>query len=161
MAKRGKLRCCTALAWAATAGDVLAVDAAASPAGSLLKTIFGLLVVLAVMAAIAWAAKRVAPGRGGMQSVVRIVGGVSVGSRERVVVVEVADRWLVVGVAPGRVNAIANLDKGEGIGALPTAAFTGPGSGTAAAQNLVLKGQAFAGWLKQSRNKSAEKSRGQ
>jgi flagellar protein FliO/FliZ len=29
-----------------------------------------------------------------------------------VVVIEVADRWLVVGVAPGQVSGIANLEKG-------------------------------------------------
>jgi flagellar protein FliO/FliZ len=40
------------------------------------------------------------------------VGSASVGTRERVVVLELGDRWLVVGVAPGHVSAIANLEKG-------------------------------------------------
>lgn len=74
--------------------------------------VLGLLFVLAVMAFVTWMLKRVMPGVGKQQSAVRIVGGVSVGSRERVVVLEVAGRWLVVGVAPGQVNAIANLDIG-------------------------------------------------
>jgi len=69
------------------------------------------------MALVTWALKRMMPGIGGQQSAVRIVGGVSVGSRERIVVLEVAGRWLVVGVAPGRVNAIANLDIGADIDA--------------------------------------------
>jgi flagellar protein FliO/FliZ len=50
------------------------------------------------------------PSVGSKQSVVRVVGGVSVGSRERVVVLEVAGRWIVVGVAPGQVNQLANLE---------------------------------------------------
>jgi len=77
--------------------------------GSPLKVVFGLLVVLATIAALAWAMKKLSNTKMGAQSLVRIVGGVSVGSRERVVVVEVAGRWIVVGVAPGRVNGIANL----------------------------------------------------
>ena len=93
--------------------DVLAADAVAiSPSGGVLKMVLGLAIVLAVMALITWLLKRMMPGVGSKQSVVRIVGGVSVGSRERIVVVEVAGRWLVVGVAPGQVNRIANLEIG-------------------------------------------------
>ena len=132
-----------------------AETAVASPTASLIKTIFGLMVVLAVMAAIAWAVKRVTPGKGSMQSVARIVGGVSVGSRERVVVIEVADRWLVVGVAPGQVNAIANLDIVDG--GLPISEPTNPIPGS---QALAAKGQAFAGWLKKSLEKSQDKGTG-
>lgn len=82
-----------------------------SPSGGVLKMVLGLVVVLAVMALITWALKRFMPNIGSNnQSVVRVVGGVGVGSRERVVVVEVAGRWLVIGVAAGQVNGIANLD---------------------------------------------------
>ncbi|MFM9835444.1 MAG: flagellar biosynthetic protein FliO [Methylophilaceae bacterium] len=83
-----------------------------SPTASVLKMLLGLAAVLAVMAAVSWVVKRMLPGGAGAQSAVRIVGGVSVGSREKVVVLQVADRWLVVGVAPGQVNSIANLDIG-------------------------------------------------
>ena len=82
-----------------------------SPSAGVFKMMSGLVVVLAVMAVIAWAIKRVLPNIGNnQQSVVRVISSVSVGSRERVVVVQVADRWIVVGVAPGQVNGIANLD---------------------------------------------------
>ena len=83
-----------------------------SPTGGVLKMVIGLAVVLAVMALITWILKRMVPGVGNKQSVVRIVGGVSVGSRERVVVLEVAGRWIVVGVAAGQVSSIANLESG-------------------------------------------------
>ena len=49
-------------------------------------------------------------GTGGA-NVARVVGGVNVGNRERVLVVEVADQWIVVGVAPGRVNALSTMPK--------------------------------------------------
>lgn len=87
---------------------------AVSPTGSILKMVMGLAVVLAVMAAISWLVKRLLPNAaGGQHSAVKVVGGVSVGSRERVVVLEVAGRWLVVGVAQGQVSAIANLEAGS------------------------------------------------
>jgi flagellar protein FliO/FliZ len=80
--------------------------------GGAMRVAFGLMIVLAVMALIAWAVNRIGPGNIGSSSAARIVGGVSVGNRERVVVIEVADRWIVVGVAPGQVNGIANIDIG-------------------------------------------------
>ena len=41
------------------------------------------------------------------------VGGIAVGSRERVVLLEIGEHWLVVGVAPGSVTGIATLPRGE------------------------------------------------
>jgi len=82
-----------------------------SPTSSLLKMILGLMLVLGVMAGVAYLVKRMLPGVGHQQSTIHIVGSASVGTRERVVVLEVGDRWLVVGVAPGQVSAIANLEK--------------------------------------------------
>jgi flagellar protein FliO/FliZ len=84
-----------------------------SPTGGVLKMIIGLVVVLAVMALITWLLKRMVPGVGSKQSVIKIVGGVSVGSRERVVVLEVSGRWIVVGVAAGQVSRLANLESGS------------------------------------------------
>lgn len=113
--------------------------------------VMGLAVVLAVMALITWILKRMMPGAGGQQSVVRIVGGVSVGSRERVVVVEVADRWIVVGVAPGQVNGIANLE----IGAVQLAEQA-VGAGNLLNPNMNTFTQPFAQWLKKSTSKLTE-----
>ena len=100
------------LAWLSSQSVAFAATGATgmSPTGGILKMVLGLAVVLTIMALISWGVKRLMPGGAGLQSAVRIVGGVSVGSRERVVVLEVADRWIVVGVAPGQVNGIANLE---------------------------------------------------
>lgn len=130
-----------------------------SPSLSVFKTIFGLAVVLGVMAALAWFAKRLTGRQGYAQSVARIVGGVSVGTRERVVVVEVGDRWLVVGVAAGRVNAIANLGKEDGasLQAFSDKSAGNEGlTGIQAMPSLLQNGQSFAAWLKKSLNKSGQ-----
>ena len=120
-------------AWAAEAAVI-------SPAVSLFKMMLGLGLVLAVMALIAWGMKRLTPGKAGLQSVANIVGGVSVGSRERVVVIEVADRWLVVGIAPGQVSAIANLDKGS--------VHLAEANVSKSDAKVSSFSQSFAGWLK-------------
>ena len=126
-----------------------AAEAAPGPAASLLRTMLGLIVVLAVMAAIAWLMKRVGPvARNGSAQALRIVGGVSVGSREKVVVLEVGGRWLVVGVAPGQVNAIADLE------AMEISPDTDVSNNVPGAQALAAKGQAFAGWLRKALDKS-------
>ncbi len=125
-----------------------AETAAVSPTGGILKMVLGLAVVLTVLALVAWLLKRMVPGIGSQHSVLRIVGGVSVGSRERVVVLEVGGRWLVVGVAPGQVSAIANLDIGS-----PQVQESVTGGNDAAGLHSQLNAPAFAQWLKQSASK--------
>lgn len=116
-----------------------------SPTGSALRMVFGLALVLAVMALVAWLIKRMLPVAGGQNSSIRIVGGVSVGSRERVVVLEVAGRWLVVGVAPGQVSAIANIE------AVTSDATVNVVAGTVAeTMPLQFNNPGFSQWLKKS-----------
>lgn len=137
--------------WAATA-----TSTAPSTSGSLFKVFLGLAAVLLVMAAITWALKRIVPGAGGQQSVIKVVGGVSVGTRERVVVVEVAGRWLVVGVAAGQVNAIANLDKAENIQeAIQNTSVNAEAGLQGFTQSLPPQ---FSTWLKKSKDKLAAHS---
>jgi flagellar protein FliO/FliZ len=116
----------------AASTNAAAVSSPASPTVSSLTMLSGLILVLALIAGIAWFLKRTGLTPGLQSSAAaKIVGGVSVGNRERVVVVEVADLWIVVGVAPGRVNALATMPKQE------TAAGAAP-----AANN-------FSSWMKQ------------
>jgi len=77
------------------------------------QALLGLTVVLVLMVGLAWLAKRFSPTKGGAAGSVKVVGGVNVGNRERVLVVEVGDQWVVVGVAPGRVNALATMARQE------------------------------------------------
>lgn len=84
-----------------------------STAGSLLQVFIGLVAVLLLIAGAAWMAKRLGVTQVGASNLLRVISSASVGTRERVVVVEVGESWLVVGVAPGSVNALATLPKGE------------------------------------------------
>lgn len=86
---------------------------AVSTAGSLLQVFIGLVAVLLLIAVTAWVAKRLGVARGGSSNLLHVVSSVAVGARERVVILEVGESWLVVGVAPGSVNALMTLPKGE------------------------------------------------
>jgi flagellar protein FliO/FliZ len=101
-----------------------------------LQTILALLFVLALLIGLAWFMKRYGPKVAGGNAAMRVVGSLSLGGRERVVVVEVGDQWIVVGASPGRVNALATIPRQEGA---PDALIQ---SGGLAATN-------FSEWLKQ------------
>lgn len=56
-----------------------------------------------------WLLARAAGPRYARSPLLRVIAAVQVGPRERVVIVEAGEAWLVLGVAPGRVNAIHTL----------------------------------------------------
>jgi flagellar protein FliO/FliZ len=43
----------------------------------------------------------------------RIVAQLPIGQRERLVVVEAGDRWLILGVTPSAISRVGTLPKGE------------------------------------------------
>ena len=81
--------------------------------GSILQVALSLLLVLAAVVLVAWILKRINLPQHGAGSLLKIVSGVAVGQRERIVLVEVNDTWLVVGVAPGQVRALHSMPKGD------------------------------------------------
>jgi flagellar protein FliO/FliZ len=109
-------------------------------AGSLVQTIFALVLVLALLAALAWAAKRYGPRVAGNSANLRMIGALNIGGRERIMVIEVGDQWIVVGASPGRVNALATMPKGDA-----SASATLAGHAPSASN--------FADWLKQTIDK--------
>ncbi len=72
----------------------------------MLQVTFGLLLVLAMIAGLAWAVAKLGRFKPLTHATLRMVASVSVGPRERVAVVEVGGQWLVLGVAPGSVNLL-------------------------------------------------------
>ncbi|MES9946907.1 MAG: flagellar biosynthetic protein FliO [Candidatus Thiodiazotropha sp.] len=91
----------------------LGVNVSPLGADSLLTTAGGLLFVLALIIGGAWLFKRYAQMPIGGKGLVRVVGGASVGARERVVVVEVENQRLLLGVAQGQVRKLHILQTSE------------------------------------------------
>jgi flagellar protein FliO/FliZ len=106
----------TAVLWALPAALLIALPAAgadpppASPLSfsSLVQVLFALLLVLAAIGFFAWLLRRLSPGHSTTAGL-RVVGGVMVGPRERLVVVEVGETWLLLGVASGNVSLVHSM----------------------------------------------------
>lgn len=146
---------CMRVGFVSFALSAQAAEATTSPTASMFKMLLGLAIVLLVLALITWAMKKFMPGVTGQQSAIRVVGGVSVGSRERVVVLEVAGRWIVVGVAAGQVSGLANLEAGSS--ELSVLQNVSPNADNAAFTTNNFKTNPFAKWLKESTSKMTEK----
>jgi len=92
-----------------TAGSALAAEVGGIPGASLVRLVFGTAVAVGVLLLGArWFVRY-----GGAQSIaggsLRVVASLAVGQRERAVVVQVGDRQLLLGVAPGRVELLHEL----------------------------------------------------
>jgi flagellar protein FliO/FliZ len=117
-----------------------------SSTGSLLQTLFALIVVLAVLGALAWFLKRYGPKVAGGNTNLRVVGSLNLGGRERIVVVEVGNEWIVVGASPGRINALATMPRQDGQNG-----DNGGANATLAPHSPAA--HSFADWLKQTIDK--------
>jgi len=116
-----------------SAANAATPGASALSAGSMIQVVLGLAVVLAMVLAAAWLLKRFSAVPGGGSGLIRIIGGAPVGQRERVILVEIAGTWLVLGVAPGAVRTLHTMPKSE----------FAPMAQVAAAADI-----GFAGWLR-------------
>ncbi|TPW16724.1 MAG: flagellar protein FliO/FliZ [Halothiobacillaceae bacterium] len=88
-------------------------SAVTEPAGlnHLVEGTLGLIAVLAAIFLVAWLAKRYGSFNTTVGGALRVVGGLSVGQRERVVLIQVGDKQLLLGVAPGRVVLLQELSE--------------------------------------------------
>ncbi|HEX6733259.1 MAG TPA: flagellar biosynthetic protein FliO [Azonexus sp.] len=92
-------------------------------AGTYAQAGFALALIVSLLLGAAWLARKVTGGKGFGQGGMRVIGGVALGPRERIVLLEVGEEWLVIGIVPGQIRTLHRLAKGE----LP-AGEAGPGS---------------------------------
>lgn len=101
------------LVFLATEASAQAVSVAAAPSisSSLVQMFLALIGVLALIFACLWVLKKLTAQRGAAAGLLRVVAATAVGTRERVVIVEIGSTWLVLGVAPGQVSALAEIPR--------------------------------------------------
>lgn len=109
-------------AWAQAAPEV---------GSGLLQMLLGLGFIVALIFGSLWLLKRLTAPRGSAAQALRIVAGQAVGTRERVVIVEIGDTALVLGVAPGQITTLHTMPKA----ALPQL----PQGNTAPAQQFATR----------------------
>lgn len=78
---------------------------------SLWQLTLGMVVVLGLIMGIAWLLKRSGRFQMAAGGGLRVLGGLSMGTRERVVLLQVGETQLLLGVAPGRVQTLHVLEK--------------------------------------------------
>lgn len=75
-----------------------------------MQIIFSLLLVLAAIVMVGWLLKRINVAQQGTGNLLKVLGSVPIGQRERIVLVEVKDTWLVVGVGPSQIRTLHTLE---------------------------------------------------
>ncbi len=98
---------------------LLSLDALASgtteagvPASTFLQAFLALGLIVALLAGTAWLARKVSGGKGFGHGGMRVIGGVALGPKERIILVEVGEQWLVIGIVPGQIRTLHQLPKG-------------------------------------------------
>ncbi len=87
---------------------------------NLVQLTLGMLAVLLLLAGMAWLLRRSGRFTSGAQGALRVVGGISMGTRERVVLLQVGKQQILLGVAPGRIQTLHVLDEPVVDGEAPT-----------------------------------------
>jgi flagellar protein FliO/FliZ len=77
----------------------------------LLQATFGLAIVLGLIWGAAWLMRRIAPTGAPSRSPIKILAAQSIGQREKVVLIEFADNWLLLGVTPNQITPLQTLAK--------------------------------------------------
>lgn len=77
---------------------------------SVIQVILSLAFVIVLIYAVAWYVRRLQLTTGATGQSMRVVSALSVGTREKVVLVQVGEEQLLLGVAPGRVNLLRQFD---------------------------------------------------
>ena len=108
---------------AAAPAVALAPAAGGSSFLGMMQGLVGLVIVLGVIFAAGWLLKKIGP-RARASGVVQVLGGASVGPREKVVVVRFDGQTLLLGVATGHVSLLHRAETSDALesAAPPTAA---------------------------------------
>ena len=96
-----------------TSKDKIITSLANEPVGlgNYLQMFFGLFIIVALIIGVAWFMRRISSMNGMVTGNLKVLGGISVGQRERVVIVQAGETQLLIGVAPGEIRTLHVMDK--------------------------------------------------
>lgn len=93
----------------ATPATALAAESVV-PETDLFQVISSLVAVVVLIFLLAWGVKRVQSGSAGPGGAIQVVAALALGTRERVVLIQVGDEQILVGVGPGGMRTLHVLD---------------------------------------------------
>lgn len=79
--------------------------------GNVMQIVLSLLLVIAAIVLVAWLLKRMNALQTGDGQALKVLSSVAIGQRERIVLIEVEETWLVVGVGPGQIRTLHTLPR--------------------------------------------------
>lgn len=109
--------------------------------GDMLHWSIGLLIVLGIFFLCVWGMRKLSGFTAGGAEKMRVVGGLSLGMREKVILLQVGKKQLVLGVTPGRIDALHVLEGDECLNNEVPATMD---TGFSAIVKQVMKGQSDA-----------------
>lgn len=77
----------------------------------LMQSFFGLVVVIGLILVLAMLFRRFGDQGLGAPGNMRVIGGLSVGQRERLILVQVGEKQILLGVAPGSIHSVMAFDE--------------------------------------------------
>ena len=83
----------------------------AGPFSDLFQLLFGFIAVLFLMGICIWFLKRLHPQKAFQKNPLQLVSVLSVGNRERILLIEIGEQWLVVGSTAQQLNTLASVPK--------------------------------------------------
>jgi len=110
-----KIIVCGLLLWVPFSATLSAADIPKQPArtvasGDIAQWSMGLLIVLSVFFLCVWGVRKLTGLTVSGAEKIRVVGGLSLGLREKVIVLQVGKKQLVLGVTPGRIETLHVLE---------------------------------------------------
>ncbi|MDQ0653193.1 flagellar biosynthetic protein FliO [Pseudomonas cedrina] len=94
-------------AWAAEpVAQAAAAPAVGSVGGQLTQLMLGLLLVVGLIFALAWLMRRVQSAGAGNGQVIEMIGSRALGPRDRLVLVQVGEEQILLGITPGRITPL-------------------------------------------------------
>lgn len=115
LTKRHSFLSCWLLSFCLIPSQVFATSGSGAPSTQALATqvFLGLLLVVGLMFALAWLAKRMqlASGLGRSSNLVRVIAAHHLGSKEKLVLVEVGEEQLLLGVTSQQITCLHKLNK--------------------------------------------------
>ncbi|WP_034641508.1 flagellar biosynthetic protein FliO [Chitinilyticum aquatile] len=98
-------------AWSAASAPLQLAAGGGSSFAAMLQVALALVIVLGLIVVGAWLMRRFSLLPRAANGQLRVVSGVMVGTRERVVIVELGETWLVLGVTGEQVNLLHTLPR--------------------------------------------------
>jgi len=84
----------------------------AAPAAGMGQMLLGLAAVIGLVLALAWVARRLGVANQTQSPLLRRIAALSVGTRERVMILEAGEQWLVLGVTAQSIQTLHVMPKG-------------------------------------------------